>query len=358
MSNLGRWVLVAMCSLALLAAGCGDDDEESGGTSESTSTTASGGGAINVEKKTIGFLDIALSSPVGRATEAAVKAAGEELGWEVITADGEANPETMARAASSFVTRKVDAVILGSVEAAAIAAPLRRLDAQDIPVIGVNAQVAPSDLIDHQYTESEEELARTLAEHIVEEQPEAKIGNIKSTLSIAGTERDKTLKAVVESSDGAEIVADVEPDFASLVPSTTKGVTDMLTANPEIDVLWSVFDNFLEPTIAAMRSKRSDASLYTFYLTPTSFKLLENENSPLKAVVDANLDHTAVVAIDQLVRHFENGTELDPQAIEKNPVTYTVVTKENLPDALDDASKTEAALGPFRDKWEQEFGGE
>lgn len=358
MGNLGRWVLVASCSVALFAAGCGDDEDSGSSDSSSASTSAAdSGGEIKVEKKTIGFLDIALSSPVGRATEAAVKAAGDELGWEVITEDGEANPETMSRAASSFVTRNVDAVILGSVEAAAIAAPLRQLDAKDIPVIGVNAQVAPSPLIDFQYTESEDELARTLAEHIVEVNPEAKIGNIKSTLSIAGTERDKTLKDVVDASGTAKILGDVEPDFASLVPSTTKGVTDMLTAHPDIDTVWSVFDNFLEPTIAAMRSKKSDAKLYTFYLTPTSFDLLSDEKSPLDAIVDANLDHTGVVAMDQLVHHFENGTELDPDAIKKDPVKYTVVTRDNLPASLDDESKTEAALAPFREKWQKEFGG-
>jgi hypothetical protein len=84
---------------------------------------------------------------------------------------------------------------------------------------------------------------------------------------------------------------------------------------------------------------------------------MQDPKSPLQGVVDANLDHTGVVAMDQLVNHFENGADLDPDAIKNDPVTYKVVTKDNLPASLDDASKTEAALAPFRKKWQSEYGG-
>lgn len=355
----GRKTLGACVATAALivAVGCGSDEETSTTAAGGATAASPSGGSIQVEKKKIGVLDIAgPSSPISMATRNTILAGCEALGWECPTADGEGNPETQARAMNAFATQGVDAVIMASVEPQVVQAGLNRLKAADAPVIGVNAQVTPSDLIAAQYTENEKELARGLAEHIVETVPDAKIGDIKSTLGISGTDREEALQEVVSASDGAEIVGSVEPDFASLVPSTTKGVTDMLTANPDINAMWSVYDNFLQPATAAMRSKGTDAKLYTFYLTPTSYEMLEKD-SALEAVQSVNLAKTGAIALDQLVHHFETGDPLDPDAVEKDPLTYEVITRDNLPSSPQGANDPEQIIAPFVEKWQKEYGG-
>ena len=360
MGNLGRWVLVALCSVALFAAGCGDDEDSGSSDSSSASTSAAdSGGEIKVDKKTIGFLDIALSSPVGRATEAAVKAAGDELGWEVITEDGEANPETMApgrELVRHAQRRRGHPRLRRGRRDRRAAAPARREGhpgdrrqragraepADRLPVHRVRGRARPHARRVHRRGE-----------------PEAKIGNIKSTLSIAGTSATRRSRRSSTRAARRKILADVEPDFASLVPSTTKGVTDMLTAHPRHRHGRSPCSTTSSsPTIAAMRSKESDAKLYTFYLTPTSFKpaagrevAARRRSSTRTSTTPAWSRWTSSSTISRTAR------ALDPDAIKKDPVKYTVVTRDNLPASLDDASKTEAALAPFREKWQKEFGG-
>ena len=319
--------------------------------------TAAAGTGIHVKHVTIGVMDIDLStSPISRNSMQAIQDGCKALGWTCLQADGQGNPQTEAAAVSAFATKHVSAVLLGSVEPSAVAVGLHQLAAEHVPVIGYNAQVTPSPLLAEQYTENEYTLAQKLAQYVVSTVHNAHIGDITSTLGISGTHRNAALLATVKGrgANGAKIDQTIEPDLTNIVPSTTQELGDMLTAHPDINTVWSVYDNFLQPALAALRSRHSSAKLYTFYLDPTSYGLLKQQNS-LQAVLNVDLGKTGMVALDQLVRHFQTGAKLDPSAMKENPLTYTVITRKNLPSSLAAAESPAKVAAPFIAKWKKMY---
>jgi ABC-type sugar transport system substrate-binding protein len=348
-----RALLLAVAAVAVFVfAGCGDD--EGGGGSADTSTEAAGGGGIKVASKTIGVVDYARSSPADDSVDDAMEAAGKALGWKVDVVDAGGDAQKFARAASAFVTKNVNALVSVSAPSAVARAAFQRAKSKDIPVLQVAGGVGEDELFDAQYVEDEKKMAQQLIDHILKENPNAKIGNLTATIITAGKDRDDVLKAAVKATATAKIIASAEPDLTDPVGSGRKVTTDMLTGHPEIDTVWAVFDNFSQAALTAIRGKRSDAKLYSFFGTPQHLKNLRS-NTPLQAVSDVNLNKTGLVGLDALVQFFEKKTPIDPAALDKNPLQYKVVTKDNVPAEGQATFPLEEQLKPFTDKWAQEF---
>lgn len=324
-----------------VGAGCGGDGSGSGGEGQG-------------EERTIALIDLG-AAPVTAATDDVIRIAGRELGWDVRYTDAQVDPQRAATAVQSAVTQGVDAIVVNSMPAELATQALTQAKQRGIPVIQVGSGEETSDLYTAQYGEDESKLAETLADYIVEQKPQAKIGELTASVLRAGDLRSQALQAAIEGTD-AEVVQAVEPSLTSSNPveSTRKTVSDLLTANPEIDTIWTVFDNFLQGTVAGVRSRESDADVYTFFATEPNVELLRDE-SPLQAVADNLLLKTGAVAVDQLVYHFAEEREIDPQALEKDPLPYRIYSRENLPSGP--IWSTDEVLEPYLDKWAEDFPG-
>lgn len=362
-----------LAAFALSIAACGDDDDSSSGASgsgtsaettaassgsDSASTTAASGtgGAIKVGAKKIGVVDYARSSPADDSVDTAMEAAGKLLGWQVDVVDAGGDAQKFAQAASTFVTQNVDALVFTSAPSAVATAAVRRAKSKGMPVIQVAGGVGDDKNFDAQYVEDEKKMAQQLIDFILKENPNAKIADLTATIIIAGKDREDVLQAAVKASGTAKIVASGEPDLTDPVGSGRKVMTDLLTAHPEIDTVWAVFDNFSQAALTAIRGKRSDAKLYSFFGTPTHLKNLRSD-TPLQAVSDVNLAQTGLVGIDQLLYHFEKDAAIDPAALDKAPLTYKVVTKDNVPPEGEVTFPTQDLIKPFAEKWAKDFPG-
>lgn len=345
--------LAALAIFALSAAlvACGDDEE-----SEEASAAAEAAGEINVEPRTIGVVNLVRQSPAEDKIDRFFEATGDALGWEFDIVDGGGDPAKIARAVQNFVNQGVDAIITTSTEAAIIRGQLRAAADKDIPVIATNGGTTPSDLFTAQYEEDEYKMGQLLAEYMAETIEDPKIANLKTSIAYSGVIRDEALK---EQFSGEEIVAEQEIDLTNPVVDTENVLNSMLTANPDINAVWAVYDNMSQAAVSTIESKRSDAKLYNFFTTEQNVKNLRAD-TPLEAVADVNLPHTGGVAVDQLLAYFENGEKIDPDALEENPLTYEVVTRENVDELLGDREElfpNEDILEPFLEKWSQEYGG-
>lgn len=354
---MGGRVLVAVAvAAALAAAGCGSSSKKTATSSGGGSSTSSqAGGGIKVKPRTIGVDDLAANSPADASTDAALKAAGQALGWNVQVVDAGADVQKFAQTASTFVTQGVDAIIFTSGPTALATAAVRRAKAKGIPVLEVAGGVGPDANFDGYYHEDEPTMAKQLIDYILKKNPSAKIGDLTASIITAGKERDDVLKAAVKANGKAKIVASGEPDLTDPVGSGRKITTDMLTAHPEIDTMWSVFDNFSQAALTAMRSKGTKAKLYSFFGTPQQLKDLRS-NTALEAVSDVDIAKTGLVAMDQLVNHFQKGTPLDKNALQKDPLTYRVVDRSNVPQG-DTTFPLDKLLKPFTDRWSKEYKG-
>jgi ABC-type sugar transport system substrate-binding protein len=319
-----------------------------------TTSGASGSGSSKprVAPRTIAEIELAHASPVGAATDQWIAAAAKVLGWKVIYTDAGGNPATAATAIQSAVNQHVDAIITGSVGANYATQALEQARAEHIPTIMVTSSEPTSSLYTAQYGENETETGQTLARYLAKAVPHATIGALQATVVPAGVERFAALKAALPS--GSSVVATAQPDFTAPVSSAQSAVTDMLTAHPNMNVVWSVFDNFIAGAVPAITNKASDAKVFSFYASPQNLKLLSS-SSPLEAVADNQAPKTGVVAIDQLLYYFQHHTPINRNALSHYPLTYKVYTRSNLPAGGGQVWSDAAMLAPFVAKWRHDF---
>lgn len=336
-------------AVAVFIAGCGDDDDDSNTVAEEAA------GTINVAPRDIGVVNLVRQSPAEDKIDRFYEAAGEALGWNVEIVDGGGDPAKIARAVQNFLNQNVDAIITTSNEAATIRGQLQEAKQKGIPVINTNGAARPSDLYTAQYEEDETQLGAQLAANIAETIEDPKIGNLATSIAYSGVLRNDALEAEL----GDAVVDEQEVDLTNPVADTEAKLNAMLTADPDINTVWAVYDNMAQAAVSTIESKRSDAKLYTFYTTEQNVQNLRSE-TPLQALSDVNAPKTGAVAFDQLLGFFEKDEPIDPQALQEFPLEYEVVTRDNIDELLGDRDElftNEEILQPFIEKWQEEYPG-
>lgn len=321
----------------------------SSSSSDAKSPAASADAGICVDEKTVGYVDIYNASPIEKVMSDVANRITDTLGWDLKLIDGAGDFAKMQAGLQNLVAQKVDLILVASSDAAPLREGLQAAKNADIPVIEIGGGTTPSDLFTAQYAEDEVTLGATVAQHIVDNIPDAKIADLATSLNYSGTAREEGFQQVVSDADGAvEVVANQQVDGADTVGSTSKILTDMLTAHPEINTVFAVFDSMAASAAAVLRQKGSDAELFTTFTTPANLDLMDK--GQLAGVVDANLALTPMVAIDQFLAYSTNGTAFDPEAIEAaGGLEYRMVTST---DQTFDADET---LAPFLEKWKTEY---
>lgn len=356
--SLKRWTVLAMivAALGMVAAGCGGDDDDDDGGDTGAAQTQAETPEINVEPRTIGIVNLIRQSPAEDKIDRFYESAADALGWEVDIVDGGADPRKIARATQNFINQGVDAIITTSTEAAIMRPQLQRAQERNIPWISTNGGVEESDLFTAQYQEDEYQMGRQLADHIEETVDDPNIANLKTSIAISAVLRDNAFHDVFEDN---QFAAEQEVDLTNPVVNTERTLNDILTANPDVNVVHAVYDNMSQAAVTTIERARSDAKLYNYFTTETNVENLRSE-TPLQAVSDVNLPHTGGVAFDELLDFFENDDPIEPDALENNPLTYEVVSRDNIEDLLGDKDTlfpNEEILRPFVEKWAEDYPG-
>jgi ABC-type sugar transport system substrate-binding protein len=345
-------LLLLIVAVAIMAAGCGDDDDDGGDGGDTGQAAAN----IQVAPRDIGVVNLIRQSPAEDKIDDLFDQAGEVLGWNVEITDGQGDPAKIARTVQTYVNQGKDAIITTSTEAAIMRGALQDAQSQGIPVISTNGGTTKSDLFTAQYEEDEYKMGRQLAEYMKQTVENPQIANLGTSIAISGVLRDNAFHDVFPDSAFA---AEQEVDLADPVGNTEKVLTNMLTANPDINAVHAVYDNMSQAAVTTLLRERSDALLFNYFTTAQNVENLRNDTA-LEAVSDVNLPHTGAVAFDQLLAFFERDQEIDPNALKKNPLTYEVVTRDNVDQLLGDKDElftVDEILQPFIEKWQNEYGG-
>ena len=239
-------VLLSLFVVGAFVAGCGSDDSTS--DSSGSSTEGSSSASIKTTPRTIGVVDLIRQAPIDDKTDKVIEAAGEALGWTVKVSDAEGNPQKVVTATQSFINEGVDGIILNSVDANSVRNQLAQAKQKDIPTIHTNSGTEESNLWDAAYAEDESKMASILIDYIFETVEEPKILDLKTALNYAGVVREEAVQETVAANQGkGEIVGSAEVDLSNPVANTTKATTDLLTANPDANAIYAVFDSMAQP---------------------------------------------------------------------------------------------------------------
>ena len=303
----------------------------------------------------VGVVDLIAQSPIDNKTSQMAVQTAKALGWSVQFVDAAGDPAKGQAAIQSFVDQKYDLIFNTSIDAAPIRSALQAAKKAGIPVFETAAGNAPSDLFAGMYNEDETTMGRILMEYIVKTVPNAKISDLTTRLNRAGLLRDNAIRAVVKANPSAKILAATEVDLTNAVVNTTKIVTDHLTAHPDINAVYAVFDNMAAAAINAVRAKGSKAGVYSYFTTAANLKFLRSKGL-LKAVADANLPLGAVVGFDQFLAWKVNKTPIDKNALAKiGGMTYKIIDQDNVP-VTGEVFSNAGTLAPYLAKWKKTYG--
>jgi ABC-type sugar transport system substrate-binding protein len=297
-----------------------------------------------------------------------ISAAGQQLGWQTVTCDGEGNPTKMAACADSLLAQQIDILITISIEPAIVQKQLADARAQGVLTASVGVSVTSSDLFDVQYALDERGLSQMLAAWLVErlaDAPGSKQIALQTFTQIqAGKEREEEMKAALV---GAEInVADEHRnDLARIAEDARRATEAQITAYPELQAIW-VAPNFGFPHVSQVVDARFQGK--QFPERPLVVGFIDNTaniDALRKGWGDAIASHSygpeGWVLVDQLAQYVARDQPFEPDVMTRTEevygltfFTHTLITRENLPDTPRLPLPADVATF-FSTKWAAEF---
>jgi ABC-type sugar transport system substrate-binding protein len=358
----GAVAVLAMTALAGGAGACGSSSDDAAGSS--TAATSASQGVKKPDAKTIGYVDIMSAGAMQKRWFNYFKAASDTLGWKVIDQSANGVGSAGLKAVQAFVQQGVDAIVVSCIDTGVLRPGLVAAKRANIPVVALGCQNGPpDDAWDATYAEDDQALAEKLASHVVAEfhqQGVTKASVLQDRTILVGRLRsDYFINALKRA--GIELVSTPVIPETSIAPSTTQAIKSTLQAHPDTKAFIPVFDFSVGPGVQALKSLGSSAKgvgIYTYYADQVNLPLMLKTDSPIKGVVDGPVEQVSLVAVDQLLRHFNTGKPLDPDAGKQLKVDYVIFTPKNAPKATPGyvtPFPVGTYLAPFVQRWNSEF---
>ncbi len=339
------------CALALGVTACG------GGSSTSSTTPQSG-----VKARTIGYVDIVAAGAMQKRWYNYFTLGAAKLGWTVKLADANGDPTVALKDAENFINQGVDALAVSCVETGGLRSALDDAAAKGIPVVAVGcAEPPPTTAWSGIYAEDDLGLAQALANFLLKQiGPGTEVGILADAALLVGRLRTDLIKSELLSS-GINVVANTVVPLTDIVHGSTVATSNILNSHPKVKAIICIFDFFAGPAITAVQQagKQGSVNVYSFYADQVNLPLMLAPGSPLKGLVDGPVEQVSLVALDQLLKHFQNAAKLDPNAAQGMNVPFKVFTPQDHPDFVTGYITPwdfNTYAKPWFDKWNQAYG--
>lgn len=348
--------LATAAALALAVGGlaaCGSDDDES------TSAAADRPG---VEQRTIGYVDNLHSGPMQQRWFNYFTAATDELGWEVRLQDAKGDAALGARQGVNLVNQGVDALVISCFDTAPMRPAINAAKKRRIPVLSVGCPLPEQEAWDAVYHQDDDALSTELAEYVQRQAPSGggRIGVLYDDQLLSGRMRNDVFERTMR--DGStKIVGSEAIGLTDIESRARKAANAFLGANPDLTSIIAIYDIYAPPAVSAIKAagKVDDVDVYAYYANANNLPMLIDERSPLRALVDGPVEQVSLVAVDQLLAHFETGRPLDPKAADQLDVRYDVYTEDDHPELTKGyitPYPVDAYLPAYVEKWQREYG--
>ncbi|WP_206475788.1 substrate-binding domain-containing protein [Microbacterium sp. KRD172] len=235
-----RKSLLALAVIPLLAlAGCAS------GADEPTDGKSSGD-TVQFEAKdplTIGYSVYDLQNPYWQAYSDGVKAGAEENGIEVLIADQKSSQQEQVSGSLDLINQGISALIITPVQPSALPATIDAAHDARIPVVIADIGTAgdyDAYILSNNYNGGE-----LAAQYVIDQAGDStdakKVGVIELHAgSVVGEERVNGFKEAIAKDDRFEVVASL--DGSDTVDGGYAAAQDMLSANPDLDIIYAAND--------------------------------------------------------------------------------------------------------------------
>jgi ABC-type sugar transport system substrate-binding protein len=227
---------------------------------------------VGAEAKAICFVTFSLQIAYFQSSVAGGEKAAKELGIELIVLDPQADAARQVTQVEDCISREVDAIVVDPIESSSLIGALEEAGKRKIPVATLDTKV------DSPYVVSlvgvpQREASYTFGQFVAgwvtgKLDGQAKVGVMLASTEVQLARRDgfvDALKAV----PGAEIVA--TGDGRNILERATAEAEDMLTAHPEINVIYATGDPQLQGGLAAAAAQGREIAFFGWDDIPEPF---------------------------------------------------------------------------------------
>ena len=249
----------------------------------------------------------------------------KELGMKVLAFDGERRPEKQIADVKSLIARKVDviAVILGDIESLS---PVLK-EARDAGIPVVTADFENPYTLCNVSTDNRAAMAELVEQMVTDMNEKGEVG-IFYTPGIPVAElRYDVFTSVLNKYPDVKVVAQEAWQFPNVTPDAYEKSKDMLTAHPEIDAFWTVFDMPMIGAAQAIADKgmQADVKTYGFDGDPTAMKMIQDPDSAYAATV-AQQPYIIGQKLAEVAKQVAEGETVEKEIY----VDHILVTRDNV----------------------------
>ncbi len=271
------------------------------------------------------FVTFSLQVAYFQSSVAGGKRAAQELGVDLTVLDPQADAARQVTAVEDCIARKVKGIVVDPIESKSLMGPIEQAGKQGIAVAVLDTPIKASAVIANigvaQYDVSHE-FGQFVAGYVIGKMGgKAKVGIMLASTEVQLLRRDgfvDALKAV----PGAEIVA--TGDGRNILERATAEAEDMLTAHPDITVIYATGDPQLQGGLAAAASQKKTIAFFGWDDIPAPF-LKPLEEGKIVGFMKQKPDVGGETAVRLLVKHLKG--EQVPSQFSYRP---DVVTQYNL----------------------------
>ena len=242
------------------------------------------------------------------------EAAAEELGVDLTVFDPQADATQQVTLTEDCIARQADAIILDPIESGSLLGPIEQAAAAGIPIVTLDTYIDHPNVLSlvgvRQY-ETSREFGRYVAGYIAGQMN----GNATIGLMIASSEvqlarRDGFVDAIESVLPDVEIAA--EGDGRNILERAMAEAENMLTANPDINVIYATGDPQLQGALAAGLSQNRDIAFFGWDDVPDYF-IPPLQEGRLQGFLMQSPEFNGAQGVRVLVQHL-NGEEIPERA--------------------------------------------
>jgi len=269
--------------------------------------------------------------------------AAKKHGVELLEANSAGKPDKEIQLVNTYIARGVDAIVISPLSARASITALRRARERGITVITYNTTVEGD--LPVTYIESDQydlgastgKAARRYIERTLGGEATIAIAAFLSQAPEQSIQRTKGFKDQVAAEPGVRIVAEQD---AWLAAEAVKKIGDILTANPDLDIIWAANEGGTVGAVMAVRNAGKSGKVAVFG-TDTSEQLasfLLSDDGVLQAVTGQRPFEIGSRAVNAAVR------VLQGDSVEKRVLLPGVLLSRDRPDEVREFKTRLAAL--------------
>jgi ribose transport system substrate-binding protein len=280
---------------------------------------------VTATAKAICFVTFSLQVAYFQSSVEGGQKAAEELGHELIVLDPQADAGRQVTQVEDCIARNVDAIVVDPIESSSLLGVIEEAGQRRIPVATLDTPVDSPyvvTLVGVPQREASYTFGQFVAGWIVGKLGgEAKVGVMLASTEVQLARRDGFVDALA-AVPGAEIVA--TGDGRNILERATAEAEDMLTAHPDINVIYATGDPQLQGGLAAAEAQGRDIAFFGWDDIPEPF-LKPLEDGRIVGFLKQKPEVGGETAVRLLSDHLE-GKEI-PSRFTYSP---DVVTQYNL----------------------------